>query len=95
VEAIDLALTAARRRRLELVRSRYQLRAADLRLRAGEKQAELDTLNSQTEKLLRKLSELEEVDYGHWAPSAAATGSARISGRRTNGWGRPMWHPIR
>ena len=83
LEAIDLALTAARKRRLELVRSRYQLRAADLRLRAGEKQAELDTLNNQTEKLLRKLSELEGVNYDH----------SILSAQRCGDWFGPDFRP--
>ncbi|MCC6363187.1 MAG: hypothetical protein IT165_06655 [Bryobacterales bacterium] len=65
VEAINRAIIAARDRRLEATRAKVRGRAGQIRRQAEEKKAELDTLNSETGALLRKLAELEGVDYDH------------------------------
>lgn len=79
IEAIAWAIEAARRRQLEAVRSKYRAKAEELRRLAGEKQAELDALNTQTGKLLRDLAELEGVDYDH----------SILSAQRCGGWFGP------
>jgi hypothetical protein len=78
VRAIEQAISLARRRRVVAIRKRQEIEARQLRAAAQAKRAEADAILQRCEPHLRKLTELQGVQYtaaillaervGHWMP---------------------------
>ena len=78
VRAIEQAISLARQRRVAAIRKRYEIEARQLRAAAQAKRAEADGILQRCEPHLRKLAELQGVQYtsaillaervGHWMP---------------------------
>jgi hypothetical protein len=80
IEVLERGIDAAHARRAEAITRKFRLEAQEFQRQAREKQGELDELESQSGKLLKKLGELENVPYtssillaepsgaGYWVP---------------------------
>jgi hypothetical protein len=78
VRTIEQAISLARQRRVVAIRKRCEIEARELRASAKAKRAEADGILHRCEPHLRKLSELQGVQYtsaillaeriGHWLP---------------------------
>jgi len=79
INALARAIGTARERRMEAVANRYSTEAGELRKQAKNLRAEAEEINRKTEPLLRKLSEIEGIEYtrsillaqrdANWLPS--------------------------
>lgn len=78
VRALEQAISLARRRRVAAIRKRDEIEARQLRAAAQAKRADADGILQRCEPHLRKLAELQAVQYtsaillaervGHWLP---------------------------
>jgi len=78
VRAIEQAIALARQQRVGAIRKRHEIEARELRASAQAKRAEADAILHRCEPHLRKLSEIQGVQYtpaillaeriGHWLP---------------------------